>query len=147
MLALGDVCCQEQAAKMRHPVHICVTVLNGRGATDAAGCPSAGPSSARTCPSRCGIDASDFPPGSAAAFALYQRPAAAMPPPRPRNRGGVALGVLGTLLLAFFAVVFMLGRHSHVSDAVAGTIQDPRLGHDTHDPGVPGAHVLLRSLW
>lgn len=39
-----------------------------------------------------------------------------MPPApgrHPPRRGGVALGVLGIMLMAFFSFVFMLGRHSH----------------------------------
>eukprot|EP00955_Chlamydomonas_euryale_P116999 366450-Chlamydomonas_euryale.AAC.4 len=64
-----------------------------------------------------------------------------MPPPRARARGGVALGVLGTLLLAFFVIVFMLGRHSHFTEVIENAIHDPRLGH--HDEpitrGAPGA--------
>lgn len=37
-------------------------------------------------------------------------PAAA---PAPRRGRGVALGVLGLMLLVFFSLVFMLGRHSY----------------------------------
>lgn len=36
----------------------------------------------------------------------------ATPTPGPRRRG-VALGVLGLMLLVFFSMVFMLGRHSY----------------------------------
>lgn len=34
-------------------------------------------------------------------------------PGQPRRSSGVALGVLGIMLLAFFAIVFMLGRPSY----------------------------------
>ena len=55
-----------------------------------------------------------------------------MAPPRPvRNRpNGVALGVLGMMLLVFFSMVFMLGRHHYsISETYEAVVHDPRYQH------------------
>mmetsp|Transcript_17364 Transcript_17364/g.37489 ORF Transcript_17364/g.37489 Transcript_17364/m.37489 type:complete len:686 (-) Transcript_17364:496-2553(-) len=51
--------------------------------------------------------------------------------PAAKPKRGVALGVLGMMLLAFFSIVFMLGRHSYFHDLYEHMVHDPRLGH--HD--------------
>jgi hypothetical protein len=69
----------------------------------------------------------------------------------PARRRGVALGVLGTMLLAFFSLVFMLGRHSYFHDIYEHMVHDPRLGHhevhlDHATIGVFEHHSIRLSL-
>ena len=64
-----------------------------------------------------------------------------MAPPRAPRRGGngVALGVLGAALLAFFSIVFMLGRHHYsFSETYEAVLHDPRNHRpNLHLPLVP----------
>ncbi|GAX79191.1 hypothetical protein CEUSTIGMA_g6631.t1 [Chlamydomonas eustigma] len=60
-------------------------------------------------------------------------------PALPRPRRGVALGVLGLMLLAFFSLVFMLGRQSYFHDIYETLTHDPRV----HNPNAE--HSLAPS--
>lgn len=70
------------------------------------------------------------------------------PPARARRGGGVALGVLGTMLLAFFSIMFVMGRHTNLHTIYDRVVHDPRLGHHWMHEGehaVLGAGAAARS--
>lgn len=70
------------------------------------------------------------------------------PPARARRGGGVALGVLGTMLLAFFSIMFVMGRHTNLHTIYNRIVHDPRLGHHWMHEGehaVLGAGAAARS--